>query len=84
MELACELQDFANDKNTGFVKAWKAHSMAAQYIIMEALFEDMDRTLEWVKNCLEMEGFSHADCVSISNHIFEIREKINERTIHGA
>jgi hypothetical protein len=64
---------FANSLEHGYLKAWKARSMLDTFNQIKSLQNDPDRVLKWVKNCLEMEGFSHSDCEKVANWLMNTR-----------
>jgi hypothetical protein len=59
---AAQFEAFANSLPNGFLKTWKANSMIGQ-IQMYGGVEQLG--LEWVENCLLMEGFTNANCIEI-------------------
>lgn len=66
-----QLQDFANSLGHGYLKSWKANGMVRDFVQIIRLGDDKERSLKWVKNCLEMEGFWSSDCDKINNWMWD-------------
>ena len=60
-----ELADFANSCNSGHLKLWKANSIIFTIQRMPEILTNEFRGINYVTNCLEMEGFLKPDCEKI-------------------
>ena len=66
-----DLQEYANSMSSGYLKSWKATSMVRTFQDLIYPSNDKERSLKWVKNCLEMEGFKSADCEQINEWFWD-------------
>ncbi len=61
------LVEYANSLESGFLKAWKAHSMILTITEPKAgILGDDERLIRYVENCLMMEGFTKDDCLRVA------------------
>ncbi len=67
--VADEMIAFANAMRSGWVKHWKAHSMCVTIAQLSSAGAEMqgERLIKYVRNCLEMEGFSFDACIAIAD-----------------
>jgi len=63
------LRDFANSLTTGYLKPWKANSLAGTVGLMPQILEDTDRLHNLLDNALSMEGFAEQDILKIQDWI---------------
>lgn len=68
---ADKLQDYANSLGHGHLKMWKAIGMMYDFPLIVSYGDDKERSLKWVKNCLEMEGFWSSDCEKVNDWLWE-------------
>lgn len=67
-----EFIEFANSFPSGFLKTWKAHSIVNTIQdLRDSFINDDERFLKYLRNCLEMEGFSKASIVTIKDFLKE-------------
>lgn len=66
-----KFMEYANSLPSGYIKAWKAYGMIRTFREIVNLGDDKTRTLKWVKNCLEMEGFWPSHCELINEWLWE-------------
>ena len=66
--VADEMMLFANGLTSGYVKHWKAHSMCVTIAHLIGAGADMNgpRLFKYVRNCLEMEGFTEDGCIEVT------------------
>jgi hypothetical protein len=71
--VADDMMLFANGLESGYVKHWKAHSMCVTVAQLTAAGADINlpRLFKYVRNCLEMEGFTQDDCLAVTFFIEE-------------
>lgn len=69
IEKAKKLYEFANTLQTGHLKGWKSTSMISTIEQITGIVSDDERLLKYVRNCLEMEGFTAPDCKKIAAFI---------------
>lgn len=71
--VADDMMLFANDLKSGYVKHWKAHSMCVTIVQLIEAGADMNlpRLFKYVRNCLEMEGFTETGCLAVTFWIEE-------------
>ena len=61
---------FANSSfDNGYLKPWKSMSMLRTIQSMTNILEDKTRLTKYVKNCLNMEGFTDSACDTIAEFI---------------
>jgi hypothetical protein len=69
-----EFQGFANGLiSGGWLKPWKAFSILNMIEVMPEVFETRERGINYINNCLIMEGFSESDCVAIYEYLVDTR-----------
>lgn len=71
--VADDMMLFANGLKSGYVKHWKAHSMCVTVVQLIEAGADMNlpRLFKYVRNCLEMEGFTEDGCLAVTFFIEE-------------
>lgn len=68
--IADKLMAFANAMRHGYIKHWKAHCMCieiAELASYALVYMQGERLKNYVRNCLEMEGFRGSDCDTIAD-----------------
>lgn len=73
MSDAAALKDYANSLDSGYLKSWKASSMMMS---LPHIMSDNIRLLEYLDNCLSMEGFSGFDLEKIQRWVIENVESL--------
>lgn len=68
-----QLQDFANSLDSGYVKSWKANSMVNTLTSIPDILADNVRLLNYIDNCLAMEGFSQRGIEDVQKWIIANR-----------
>ena len=76
MDLVTEFQDYANSLRSGYIKTWKAASIISTLRQLPKILDDEVRFLNYLKNCLQMEGFSDIDTELAMGWLFERKERI--------
>lgn len=61
-------QEFANGFGHGYCKAWKATGIIATVASMKN--PDLDEVTEYVRRCLEIEGFRSSECDAIAGWLY--------------
>ena len=74
--LAQDLENYANGFDHGFLKSWKANSILQTLKQIPAIIDDEVRFLNYLKNCLEMEGFRGVDIELIMGWLYERKMEI--------
>lgn len=77
MQIASDLQDYANSFKSGYLKMWKATSIICTLRDIPKIIDDEVRFLDYLKNCLEMEGFNQTSIELIMGWLFERKEAIS-------
>ncbi|QIG65958.1 hypothetical protein phiOC_p316 [Ochrobactrum phage vB_OspM_OC] len=55
-----EFQEFCNStQGCGYIKSWKAHYMINTCCDFPDILLNKERSLKYIRDCLEMEGFRH-------------------------
>ena len=75
-QLVQDFQNYSNSFNHGYLKQWKANSILWQLKDWQDIFDDEVRFLDWLKNCLGMEGFRDADIELIMGWLYERKQEI--------
>lgn len=70
-DLTKDFMAFANKQRNGFVKSWKAREIIHTLNQMPEIVADADRFNKYLRNCLEMEGFSEAGILEIQAWLAE-------------
>ena len=76
-QLATELTAVANRQGRGYLKEWKARSIAATVRAIPGIVEDRTRLRKYVANCLEMEGFDSNGIDAVTDAIYAARTTRN-------
>lgn len=76
MQIASDLQDYANSQKLGYLKMWKATSIICTLRDIPAIIDDEVRFLSYLKNCLEMEGFKQTSIELIMGWLYERKDVI--------
>lgn len=71
-----EFQDYANSLGSGFLKKWKADSILGTLGLMPVICNDEVRFLNYLKNCLQMEGFYDVHIELIMGWLYERKDVI--------
>ena len=64
-DLVDQLMEFANSHRSGYCKQWKAAGILVQVAQTPSDYQG-EGLVEFVKNCLVMEGFYEEDCENIA------------------
>ena len=71
MIYAKEFQNFCNSFGSGYLKEHKAFSMLATMRDIPAIVSDSVSRLNYLENCLVMEGFSVLDIERINKYVID-------------
>jgi hypothetical protein len=71
MIYAKEFQNFCNSLDSGYLKEHKAFSMLVTMRDIPAIVSDSVRRLNYLENCLVMEGFSLIDIERINKYVID-------------
>lgn len=75
-QLIKDFETYANSFGFGFLKQWKAVSILYTLKRMPMIFDDQVRFLDYLKNCLQMEGFRNGDIELIMGWLYERKEVV--------
>lgn len=77
-QLVQDFANYANSYNHGFLKTYKANSILWELSSQGDIFDDEVRFLDYLKSCLQMEGFRDVDIELIMGWLYDRKLEIVE------
>lgn len=75
-QLVQDFKNYANSFGIGYLKEWKSNSILWTLKRQPSIMGDEVRFLDYLSNCLQMEGFRNIDIELIMGWLYERKEEI--------